>query len=192
MIVHMITLGITGTFGAGKGVVVEYLKSKGFKHYSVRAFLLEEIARRKIEPTRDSMHLVADDFRKISPGYIMEQLLLKQQQDKRNGILESVRALGEIEVLRNKAERFFLLGLTADPVIRYQRILRRKSSTDNVSFEKFMADEASEMNNSEPWQMNLKGCLDQADFVFKNEGKLEELYEKIDVTLDHILDQKQG
>ena len=33
-----IIIGITGTLGAGKGTVVEYLKKKSFKHYSVRSF----------------------------------------------------------------------------------------------------------------------------------------------------------
>ena len=36
-------IGITGTLGAGKGAVVEFLKQKDFKHYSVRNFLIEEI-----------------------------------------------------------------------------------------------------------------------------------------------------
>lgn len=39
----MIIIGITGTLGAGKGTVVEYLKTKGFKHFSVREFLTQEI-----------------------------------------------------------------------------------------------------------------------------------------------------
>ena len=34
----MIIIGITGTLGAGKGTIVDYLvKQKGFVHYSVRA-----------------------------------------------------------------------------------------------------------------------------------------------------------
>lgn len=35
-------IGITGTLGAGKGTIVEYLKDKkGFAHFSVREFLKE-------------------------------------------------------------------------------------------------------------------------------------------------------
>ena len=35
-------IGITGTIGAGKGTIVDYLvKQKNFKHYSVRNFLIE-------------------------------------------------------------------------------------------------------------------------------------------------------
>ena len=38
----MITIGITGTLGAGKGTIVDYLiEKRGFVHYSVRAFITE-------------------------------------------------------------------------------------------------------------------------------------------------------
>ena len=43
-------IGITGTLGAGKGTIVDYLvQKKGYLHYSVRAFLSEEVKRRGLE-----------------------------------------------------------------------------------------------------------------------------------------------
>ncbi len=57
-------IGITGTSGAGKGTVVDYLLKKGFKHYSVRDFLTEEILKRGLEPNRDNMIFVANELRK--------------------------------------------------------------------------------------------------------------------------------
>ncbi|HEX3095769.1 MAG TPA: AAA family ATPase, partial [Patescibacteria group bacterium] len=48
----MIIIGITGTAGSGKGTVVEYLVSKyGFKHYSARGFITEELVRRNLPET---------------------------------------------------------------------------------------------------------------------------------------------
>ena len=72
----MITIGITGTLGAGKGTIVEYLqREKGFSHYSVRAFLTEEIKRRGLEVNRDTMTLVGNDLRaQHTPSWIVEQL----------------------------------------------------------------------------------------------------------------------
>lgn len=44
----MLIIGITGTNGAGKGTVVEYLvKEKGFSHYSVSGYLTQILKRRK-------------------------------------------------------------------------------------------------------------------------------------------------
>ena len=34
-------IGITGTLGAGKGTVVDFLKEKGFRHFSVRDYLIK-------------------------------------------------------------------------------------------------------------------------------------------------------
>ena len=59
----MIILGLTGTLGAGKGTVVEYLKEKGFAHFSARAYLQEEIARRGLPNNRDSMVTIGNEFR---------------------------------------------------------------------------------------------------------------------------------
>ena len=72
----MITIGITGTLGAGKGTIVDYLvKNRGFVHYSVRAFLTEEIKRRGLEVNRDTMAMVGNDLRaKHTPSYIVEEL----------------------------------------------------------------------------------------------------------------------
>ena len=56
-------IGITGTLGAGKGTIVECLLEKGFKHYSVREFLVEEICKRGLEVNRNSMVLVANELR---------------------------------------------------------------------------------------------------------------------------------
>ncbi len=40
----MLIIGITGTLGAGKGTIVEYLeKEMGFDHLSVRDFITKEI-----------------------------------------------------------------------------------------------------------------------------------------------------
>ena len=49
----MIIIGITGTIGAGKGTIVDYLMQKcGFRHYSVRQYLLDVIQKAGLEPIR--------------------------------------------------------------------------------------------------------------------------------------------
>ena len=72
----MIILGITGTLGAGKGTIVDYLVSeKGFEHFSVRSFLLEEIREQGLPENRDSMYRLANDLRaKFGPSYVVDRL----------------------------------------------------------------------------------------------------------------------
>ena len=80
---RMLIIGITGTLGAGKGTVVEYLRTqRQFAYFSVRQFLMEEVHRRGMEPNRDSLTFVANDLRqKHSPSYIVDELY-KQAADK--------------------------------------------------------------------------------------------------------------
>ena len=55
-------IGITGTIGAGKGTIVDYLvKEKGYVHYSVREFLAEEVIKRGLEVNRDTLTEVGND-----------------------------------------------------------------------------------------------------------------------------------
>ena len=179
-------IGITGTFGAGKGEVVEYLKRKGFSHFSVRNFLFEEIRRRGMPENRDSTNFVGEDLRaKHGASYVIESLFKRARESGNNCILESVRTVGEVRFLKSQPNAY-LLAVTADPKLRYERISRRKSSLDDVSFEKFIADEKRESNGTDPARMNLRDCIAMADFVITNEGSKEELYQKIDAFLQGI------
>lgn len=183
----MIIIGITGTLGAGKGTIVEYLtNNKGFKHFSARAFLIEEIEKRGLENNRDSMVLVANDLReKNSPSFVADELFKRALESGNNCVVESLRTSGEIESLRKKGN-FTLLAVDADPKVRYERIIKRSSSTDNVSFEKFLADEQREMESTDPNKQNLKKCIEIADFVINNDGTLEELNSKLEEILKII------
>ena len=173
----MLIISITGTLGAGKGTIVEYLQSKGFMHYSVREFILREVTRRGLEPNRDNITLVANDLRKSnSPYYLIEEILKVARKENKNCVIESVRAVGEIEYLRKNVENFFLFGIDADIKSRYERVIKRKTSTDNVTFEKFVADEKRESDNIDPWKGNLPACIKLADYVFQNNGSKVELF----------------
>ncbi len=183
----MLIIGITGTLGAGKGTVVTYLaENKGFAHYSVRAFLLKEIRRRGMPEDRDSMVIVANELRgRYGPSYVTDRLYREAAGVGKNCIIESIRTPGEIDSLRGKGQ-FFLFAVDADPAIRYQRITERGSETDHISFETFICNEAREMNTSDPTKQNLRACIRQADFVFNNDGKKEDLFREVERILQQI------
>jgi dephospho-CoA kinase len=177
----MIIIGITGSIGAGKGTVVEHLKiNKNFKHYSARALITEEIERRGLLLDRDSMILVSNDLReKNSPSFLVEELYRRAKQDGQNCIIESIRTLGEIEALR-KIGHFHLLAVNADLPTRYQRVIARGSSTDNISFETFVEQNEREASSTDPHKQNISACIAQADFVLDNNRSVDELYEQIE------------
>jgi len=183
----MLIIGITGTLGAGKGTIVDYLiNQKKFKHFSVRAFLIDEIQSRGLVVNRDTMTLVANKLRaKNSPSYIVDCLFADAVSSGDNCVIESIRTPGEIDSLRLKG-RFILFAVDADANLRYERIVLRNSETDKISFDTFIQNEQREMNSDDPNKQNLYACIQQADYVFSNNGSLDELTLQVETALKEI------
>ena len=185
---RMLCIGITGTIGSGKGTVVEYLeKSRGFRHYSVRGFLLEYIRQEGMPENRDSMFLLGNRLRtEFGASYIVDYLYDMAMDSDDNCIIESIRTPGEATSLRSRGN-FYLLAVDADPGLRYKRIRLRKSETDTVSFATFTENEEREMTSADPDCQNIRECIRMADFVMSNNGSREELYEQLETILIKIL-----
>ena len=179
-------IGITGTLGAGKGTIVEFLKQKGFKHFSVREFLIEKINQRGLPVNRDSMVAIANQLReKNSPSYIVEQLL-EQAKNSEHAIIESIRTPAEAELIKKK--NGFLLAVDAISQLRYTRIITRQSETDNISFDEFIGQEKREMYSIDPNHQNLNKCIQMANFVclYQQQNQLEQATAQYQYILQYI------
>jgi dephospho-CoA kinase len=178
-------IGITGSFGAGKGVVVDYLlKNKGFKHYSARNFIFKEARRRGLDVSlgREVTIPVANDMRaKHGPAYIVESLYEQAVAGGGNAVVESLRATAEVKKLQELGG--FVLGVDADSRLRFERIIGRGSETDNVSYEQWFDQEGRETNPNDPTKQDIFGALKASDTVVFNNGTLEELYQQVEVAL---------
>jgi dephospho-CoA kinase len=181
---NMNIIGITGTLGAGKGTIVDYLvEHYGYKHYSVRKYLIEEAQRRNMDVNRDTFVVVANDLRNShSPSFIIDELYRQAEQTGKNAVIESIRTPGEVQSLR-KNGHFTLFAIDADPKIRYQRIVDRNSETDHISYETFLQNEQREMSSSDPNHQNLGKCMEMADYVFQNNGDFNDLYTQLESVL---------
>lgn len=179
-------IGITGTLAAGKGTIVEYLEEKGFKHFSVRKYLIKVIEERGMPVNRDSMVTIANELRaKNSPSYIAEQMYLEAKEAGGDVIIESLRTEGEVRALQGK-ENFYLFAIDADAKIRYPRAVNRGSETDSISFETFVENEEREWANTDPTKGNLRRCIELSDFTFTNNGSLEDLHAQLDKVIMEI------
>lgn len=184
-------IGITGTLGAGKGTVAEYLTKKHhFTYLSVRNFLAGEVRRRGLMVNRDTITQVANELRAAhGPGWVVEQILTQALDQaktfrQKNVVIESIRSVGEAQMLKTKEA--VLWGVDADVKERYRRIVGRASETDQVSFEKFLEDEKREWDNSDPSKQNLKAVIAMADVVLQNNGTQDELFAQVEAALTNI------
>jgi len=174
-------LGITGTDGAGKGTVVDYLvKEKGFVLYHARALFIAEIERQGIENNRVNMRKVANELRATEGDDAIVKLFLRQAEERGDShiIIDSIRAFKEAETL--KARGGILLCIDADRQIRYERIKSRASSSDHVTFEEFVLHEELEMNDPDPHGMQKAKVMDMADYTIENNVDITQLHSDVE------------
>lgn len=179
-------IGITGSFGAGKGTVVEYLtQTKNFHHFSASGFITEEIIKRELPINRDSMIIVANDLRTtFGPSYIIDSLYKRASSQGGKVIIESLRAVAEVR--RIKELGGIVLGIDAEPELRYSRSVVRNSEKDHVTYDKWQEQEQIESNQTDPTKQNIFGSLNESNEVITNNGTVEELHARIEDFLEKL------
>jgi dephospho-CoA kinase len=188
-----LVVGIAGTLLAGKGTVVSILKSKGFKHVSIRDLIKEELARQNISPSRMAMQDMGNEMRKkYGLGYWMKMALEKFESDEAPLIIESLRNPAEIDYLK-KHSKFFLIGMDAPFELRFERVKKRDADLDRKDQDTFVFDDARDKGFNEPMSGQQTGmCLVQADFLIYNDEEFEKLedskiYREVNEIYDKIM-----
>lgn len=191
-------IGITGTLGAGKGTVVEYLKSKGFKHFAVSdTFLAGEAKKRGLEPTRTVRRDIANEYRALGPTKLMEAVYDAARGAVEAGegvIIEPQHTAGEASFIQSMGG--IVLAVDADLKVRYKRIVKRASSKDNVTFDEFKKQQDFEMKQDDPNKNNLAAAIAEANYRLINDGTPEELFAQVGEALrqaqNNVLEKVNG
>jgi dephospho-CoA kinase len=177
-------IGITGTIGAGKGTVAEYLAQKGYRHISVSGFLRKEVKGRGKLGTRVNLRDSGNEYRAKSPHALIEAVLADINSAKENIVVEALHTVSEVEYMKNLGGKIF--SVDAPFKIRYDRVRKRGDGKDDVLLEEFLDEDHRQMASDDPNQNNLSDAIAAADFHIKNEGPSEKLFRKIDAILVKI------
>jgi dCMP deaminase len=179
-------IGLTGKNGSGKTAVSEYLQSRGFTPYSLSDEIRNEIGRRGREITRAALIEVGNELReKLGPGILAERILRNLERE-RNYVVDSIRNPYEVEVLRSRSD-FTLLAVEADERIRFERSRQRGRESAAQTLQQFIAEEAQELDSSNPAGQQLHATRQKADLVVINNGTLEELHRQLDALLPPLM-----
>lgn len=176
-------IGIAGTIGSGKGTVVEYLKERGFGHYSSSDTLRAMLRERGEPDTRLAMSTLANELMQEYPGGV---LTMSYQAAQKDGIpdfvLEAIHRESEAAYVRSIGG--VILGVDAGLKTRYERSFKRgDGDKDNVSFEEFVESSAREDEGKGATGANIRAVLKSADSVITNDGTLPELHAQVDAFL---------
>lgn len=176
-------VGVTGTLASGKGTVVEYLVSRGFKPYSSSAELKRILTERGQPLTRPYMSALADELIAQYPGGVLhlthERAIAEGAHDY---ILEAIHRQSEADYVRSIGGRVF--GVDADFKTRFERTMaRREGAKDDVTLEQFIEHSQREDEGATGSGPNIRAVLAGADAVFMNNGTLAELHAQIDEAL---------
>ena len=173
-----IVIGICGTTASGKDTVGAYIAEKlNIPIFECSKPVIEETKKRGLPLKREEIMKVGSELAaKIGSGFPVGIFL---DEIKNKGVITSIRAPINVDYLR-KNSGLILIAVDADPKIRFKRAKERKKLDDNTTLEDFMNLEEKERILG---QMNVRKCMEMADYKITNDSSLEELKKKTDKIL---------
>ena len=172
-------IGLTGTNGAGKTVVCEYLKTRGFSYRSLSDEIRLELAAQGQLATRENLIETGNRLRReFGPAALAERIKEKLEIG-HNYVVDSVRNPSEVESLRRLPE-FHLLHIDAPVTVRFERVRARGGERTPASYEEFVAQEEREMRSLDPAAQQLRAVSEMAEQRLINAGSKEDLFARVD------------
>ncbi len=170
-------IGLTGSMAAGKGTVADFLIQRGFQHYSIEYFLIQELRKRSLPINKDNLKGVYKELQEENgKEYIVDALYELAKKTGKDSVIENLSCIEEIEYFKAK-ENCFIIALDAAAHIRYERAMNEESKARTMSLDEFLEAENRE---------NVIDCIKLAEFTMINEGTIDELKSKLTEVMEKI------
>jgi deoxycytidylate deaminase len=168
-----VVIGLTGSFGSGCSTVGQILAETGEFHVeSLSAAIKKEAQKRGIEPERRVLQDLGDELRKPQGRrHVLARKAIQAAHDNlgtRALVLDGIRNLGEVEWLRQRYSRFYLIAVDASRDTRYGRLKGSYGKNEAVF------DEDDRRDSLEPFAygQQVELCVDAADVLIINEADM--------------------
>lgn len=181
---NKIILGFVGDLASGKGTICKYLKEKyGVDSYRFSTMLRDILDRIYVEKNRENLQDLSTFLRGRYGQDIMSKVIVQDVLNDKNNIVavEGIRRPTDITYLQ-ELPGFNLIYITADPKIRWQRMVLRKENADDAgkTFEQFLKDEQAEAD------MLIKELGKKAERTIVNNGTIEQFHAEMENILTKI------
>lgn len=172
----MYVIGLVGPFGSGCSYVAnKIVENHGYVYLSLSDVLREEYKKenpkkRKIE--RKDLQNFGDKIREENGAdYLAKVICDRIAQDKtQNYVVDSIRNPEEINCLRKSFAEFFLVGVFAEPELRWGRV-KGKYDEDRRNFDE---DDKRDSNGGVEYGQRVTDSFRMADIILLNNENIVE------------------
>ncbi len=164
-----------GMPGSGKSIGATVAKDLGVPVFVMGDIVREEVTRRKLPHTPQTLGEVMLDLREqFGPAVIAQRIVEKLQSITHSHVvIDGARSEAEVKEFKKAISQVFIVAVHAAPHIRFQRLSQRGREDDALTSEEFHERDARELD------IGIGRLIAQADIMIVNEGEYEDLKSKI-------------
>ncbi len=179
-----IILGFVGELASGKGTACQYLhETHHAPSYRFSNILRDLLKRLSLDITREHQQHMSQIIRETFGQDTLARVIAADVTNDASSLItvDGVRRLPDLTYLK-QLPGFYLVSIAADPLVRYQRLVRRGENSDDTSktFEQFQIDSQAEA------ERQIQEAAATAQFHINNNGTLQELYKQLDDILARV------
>lgn len=167
-------LATTGQIGSGKDAVVDILgKLLNAPEINISDIVRKEATANGISLERDPLtNWTEEMFMKHGSDYFVDKAIEEiKKVDSPIVVVSGIRSPRNVEVMKNEfGDNFKLIAVNTDVQTRFERIKKRGSEKDHVTYEEFLGDNAEQ---ERIFQIGV--AMKMADYQVDNNGDLENL-----------------
>ena len=125
-------IGLTGSLAAGKGVVSNFLREKGFVYLSLSDELRVIAKEKKIEVTRESLQNLGNQLRENFGSGILAQRIYDKiaNQEYKKAIVDGIRNPAEVELIQKHGG--ILVEVHSAQKTRFERVAKRAEKVGRI------------------------------------------------------------